>query len=230
MIETDPNILMVEIIVEGLGDLINQFVFVGGSIVSLYVEDKAVREVRPTQDVDCVVKLRGYTNYHLLEQELSKKGFNYSQNEGDPICRKIYKGILVDVMPTDEKVLGFSNLWYLEGIKNKIKVKLPSQKEIFIFPLPYFIACKLEAFKARGGNDPRLSHDMEDIMTILDGLSSLDKLALADDMVVGYLKKNFKQLLSDSLFLECISCHIEAGPINKARTLKLINQLKKFIK
>jgi hypothetical protein len=32
--------------------------------------------------------------------------------QGAPICRWIYQDIKVDVMPTDENVLGFNNQWY----------------------------------------------------------------------------------------------------------------------
>lgn len=80
-------------------------------------------------------------------------------SEGAPICRWIYKDIKVDVMPTDSKVLGFSNRWYKEGIENKITKSLPDETEIFVFPSAYYLAAKFEAYNGRGGYDLRQSHD-----------------------------------------------------------------------
>jgi len=34
---------------------------------------------------------------------------------------------------------------------------------------PYFLATKIEAFTGRGGGDYQASHDLEDIITLLDG-------------------------------------------------------------
>jgi hypothetical protein len=34
---------------------------------------------------------------------------------------------------------------------------------------PYFLACKLAAFRSRGEGDYLMSHDMEDIVAVLDG-------------------------------------------------------------
>ena len=38
---------------------------------------------------------------------------------------------------------------------------------------PHFFATKFEAFKDRGQNDVYLSHDLEDIMTVMEGRSSV---------------------------------------------------------
>lgn len=39
---------------EGLGELNEKMVYVGGSVVELYVTDPAATDVRPTMDVDCM--------------------------------------------------------------------------------------------------------------------------------------------------------------------------------
>lgn len=38
---------------------------------------------------------------------------------------------------------------------------------------PYFIACKLAAFAGRGNGDYLMSHDMEDIVAVMDGRPEL---------------------------------------------------------
>ncbi|HAE39535.1 MAG TPA: hypothetical protein DCG57_13015 [Candidatus Riflebacteria bacterium] len=51
------NLEMVKIVAEALGDLKEQVVFVGGSILELYADHVVPEEVRPTEDVDMVVNI-----------------------------------------------------------------------------------------------------------------------------------------------------------------------------
>jgi dihydrofolate reductase len=46
------NISVVAEIAEALQDLKHNMVFVGGAVVSLYTDDPAADEIRPTQDID----------------------------------------------------------------------------------------------------------------------------------------------------------------------------------
>jgi hypothetical protein len=70
----DP-IKMIEIVAEGLGDLSDRFVFIGGAATSLYYQDNAAAKVRPTYDVDCVVEIARRSEYFRLEDELRSLGF-----------------------------------------------------------------------------------------------------------------------------------------------------------
>ena len=103
------NIDMLQIVADGLGDLKDEIVFVGGAVAELYADDPASSDIRPTQDVDCTIELRTYREHTELEEELRAKGFVNDTSQGAPICRWIYQDIKVDVMPTDENVLGFNN-------------------------------------------------------------------------------------------------------------------------
>ena len=55
------------------------------------------------------------------------------------------------------------------AIKNAESVELEKGLTIQLVSPPYFLATKVEAFKGRGGRDYMASHDMEDIITVLDG-------------------------------------------------------------
>jgi len=105
------NILMLQTVAIGLGNLKNRMVFVGGAVAELYAENPAASDIRPTLDVDCVIELRSGAAHARLEDDLRVRGFTNDSSPGAPICRWLYQGIKVDVMPTDEKVLGFSNKW-----------------------------------------------------------------------------------------------------------------------
>jgi len=76
-------------------------------------------------------------------------------------------------MPTQEIILGFSNRWYSQGIKNKTQKTLSDKTKIFVFSPEYFLASKFEAYKGRGGNGLRQSHDYEDIVFLLDNSPDL---------------------------------------------------------
>ncbi|MCK5170344.1 MAG: hypothetical protein KAQ75_10730, partial [Bacteroidales bacterium] len=152
------NIDMLQTVANGLGNLKNEIVFVGGAVAELYASNPAASDIRPTFDVDCVIELSSKTEHAKLEEDLRAKGFANDTSEGAPICRWVYKDIKVDVMPTDEDILGFSNRWYVGGIENKITKVLPDGTEIYVFPPEYYLAAKLEAHESRGGDDLRQSH------------------------------------------------------------------------
>lgn len=108
------NITRIKAVSNALGPLKNEVVFVGGATVSLYADRRAI-EVRPTDDVDIVVEIATRYEYAQLEEQLRTMGF---QNDitATFVGRYLLPGIIVDVMPTDETILGFSNIWYEGGV------------------------------------------------------------------------------------------------------------------
>lgn len=206
------NIKMLQIVSNGLGELKNAVVFVGGSVAELYVTNPAASDIRPTFDVDCVIELSSRIEYAELEKDLRRKGFANDLSEGAPICRWVYKDIKVDVMPTNEDILGFTNIWYIEGIENKITKTLPNGTEIFVFRPEYYLASKFEAHKGRGGDDLRQSHDFEDIIYIMDNCSDiLNDVANANTKVKLYLKEEYKNLLENANLTEGIESVLPYG-------------------
>lgn len=196
------NIVMLQTVANGLENLKDDLVFVGGAVAELYVTDPAASDIRPTIDVDCVIELHSRTAHAKLEADLRAKGFANDTSEEAPICRFVYRGILVDVMPSDEKFFGFSNRWYPEGIKNKIIKTLPDETAIYVFPPEYYLATKFEAHNSRGGSDLRQSHDFEDIIYILGNtLDILAEIENANESVKEYLKEECQKLLkNDGLY------------------------------
>jgi len=206
------NITMLQTVANGLGELKKDIVFVGGAVAELYANDPAASDIRPTLDVDCVIELRTRLQHSILEENLRTRKFVNDTSKGAPICRWVYKGILVDVMPTDENVLGFSNKWYVEGIENKITKILPDGTEIFVFSPEYYLATKFEAHKGRGGNDLRQSHDFEDIIYILDNCTDLlDSIAKTNLSVKTYLREECQSLLENDSLTEGIESALPFG-------------------
>jgi predicted nucleotidyltransferase len=203
---------MLQTVAAGLKDLKDRVVFVGGAVAELYATDPARTEIRATQDVDCVIEITSRARYYALEDQLRKLGFVNDTSADAPICRWIYKGIKVDVMPTSETVLGFSNIWNNDGIVNKVIRTLPNGEEVSIFTTPYFVASKLEALKNPGGNDLRLSHDFEDIIYIVDNCVSFrNEVSDSEREVKDYLRWNFKLLLENPNINEAVECALPYG-------------------
>jgi hypothetical protein len=207
-----PNIEILQKVVKGLGELKEKVVFIGGSIAELYVSNPVLSEIRPTLDIDCIVEISSRIAYAKLEEDLRAKGFvNDTTNEA-PICRWIYKNIQVDVMPSDPKILGFSNRWYDEGIQNKITKILPNGTKIYVFSPEYYLATKFEAHKNRGAKDLRTSQDFEDIVYILDNCDDIFKDIISANITVKeYLSKECKNLLKNNNLIEGIECVLPYG-------------------
>lgn len=162
------NLRMLEFAATKLGDLCEDLIFVGGCTTALLINDKASPDVRFTMDVDCIIDVISAGAYYKFEKKLRAKGFEQSLNEG-VICRWVLDELLLDVMPTDEKILGFSNCWYKSAIEHPFSYRFATGIEIKVVSAPYFLATKIEAFKARGASDYLASHDFEDIIAVLNG-------------------------------------------------------------
>jgi hypothetical protein len=209
------SIIKIQIVATALRDLKAQVVFVGGSVAELYADNPENSDIRPTIDIDCIVNLQisTYLGYSKLEEQLRNLGFQDDTSANAPICRKIYKGIIVDIMPVNPDILGFSNIWYKDGIANKTEVILPDGTSIFILPVEYYLATKLEAMHSRGGKDIRGSHDWEDIVYVLDNCSHLltNFWQCSDTELVKYLKDNFTNLLNNNNIKEIVFSALPYG-------------------
>lgn len=221
----NENLRRIDTVKNALGELKGNVVFVGGSTVSLYA-DRRSEEIRPTDDIDIIIEVLAYKDYAVIDEKLRKMGFVNDKDSGI-ICRYIINGVIVDIMPIHDSVLGFSNKWYPAGFANSIEYDF-GDDTIRIFSSAYFIASKLEAFKNRGSNDGRTSTDFEDIVFLLENCSSIwDDMDKADDEVRSYLKNTFETLLANRNFEEWIDSH--AGYGSPPATYFILERLQAFI-
>ena len=209
------NLKRLQKVASGLGDLNECVVYVGGAVAELYVSDPAATDIRPTMDVDCVVELASYKGFNELSELLRKKGFQNDQTSGAPICRWIYQGETVDIMPDDEDIIGFSNKWYHPAIANKEPRTLSDGTVIYVFPVTYYVATKFEALAGRGGDDLRTSHDFEDIIYSCPDFMEHFKNE-TDEALKQYLKEKMEALISRSNIMEEIECALPIGEDDRA--------------
>lgn len=204
----NDNIVRIKAVYRALEDLGKKVVFVGGATVSLY-KDRPASETRFTDDVDIVVELLKYADYANIEDQLRKKGF-VNDTESGVICRYKINGIIVDVMPTNENILGFNNQWYTDGFKNSVEYPLTENESVRIFSSVYFIASKLDAFNDRGNADGRTSSDFEDIVYMLNNRTVIwEEMKNAPAPVKTFLKEQFQKLVAEDHLYEWISVHLE---------------------
>ena len=108
----DPNVQRVEVVAAALGDLCAELVIVGGCAASMLINAPTAAPSRLTYDVDLLVELAALRDYHAMEEQFALRGFQRDMAPDAPICRWRLGAVQVDLMPTDEAVLGFSNRWY----------------------------------------------------------------------------------------------------------------------
>lgn len=189
--------VMLQRVADALGaDMLREVAFVGGCTTGLLITDAISREaVRFTDDVDLIVHVVGPGNWYRLQQELSRRGFR-SSPEDEVICRtRLRDGgasdLTVDFMPDDASILGFSNRWYADALREAEDHALSSGTVIRVVSPAHFLGTKLEAFRGRGNNDPLASHDIEDILNVVDGRATLAAevgqapAALRNDIAAG---------------------------------------------
>lgn len=195
-----------------LGSLNDNLVYLGGCVIALYITSSAALDVRPTIDVDCIVDVCSLMEYHEFTKRLREKGFFQSPNDSFMV-RWRYDDIILDVVPANEKILGFSNRWYQEAFSHAIRHQISKNLSIKLLLPTYFIATKLEAFKARGDGDFYASHDLEDIVTVIYGRDSIvNEMISASEHLYAYLRESFRSLLNNEQFLLALPGHLNQGP------------------
>jgi hypothetical protein len=200
------NLAVVAEVAQVLQHLKQRIVFVGGAVVSLYTDDPAADEVRPTADIDLTVILAGFGEWVRLQEDLATLNI-YPDPHGPSICRYKLKDIPIDIIPAENSLIGLSNRWYKSGFENLQTVNVHGET-IQILPAPCFLATKFEAFKDRG-NDYRTSHDMEDIIYVLDNRTTIvDEIAQSPADIRHFLQDEFKSIFRKGLMDEVLAAHI----------------------
>jgi hypothetical protein len=203
----DPrDLARLRLATDALGALTDACVFVGGSITSLLLTDPASPATRMTEDVDVILDIVSRVHLYEVEQKLRARGFG--QRPDNPICRWFKDSTVLDVMPLDAEILGFSNRWYPAAFHDPMPYNLGSRVINIVGPI-WFLATKLAAFEGRGDGNYQSSRDIEDIIAVIDGRSGI--LSEHDDSsapVRTYLQAAFRTFLSSEAFVVSIDGHL----------------------
>lgn len=224
----DPNVVLLEVVARHLSDALReQFVFIGGAVAGLLITDPAMPAIRPTDDVDMVVQVAALREYHAIEHVLTERGFRRDMSQAAPVCRWRIGEVALDVMPTIESVLGFSNRWYPLAIETARPVVLPSGVNIRLIQAPEFIATKLEAFAGRGNGDYLASHDLGDLLAVVDGRAMLlEECMVCDAELKAYLRDWFSRLIATPPFMDVLAGHLPGDAASQERLPELVLKLR----
>ena len=128
-------------------------------------------------------------------------------------------------MPIDAKALGFTNRWYRAAVESADTTTVAGQTIRMVKPV-YFVATKLEAFHGRGPDDVTLSHDLEDIVAVIDGRAEIvGEITNANADVRAYIVSEIRGLISDDDFREAIPNFLLPDSASQSRRALLEGRL-----
>jgi predicted nucleotidyltransferase len=226
VIPGDPNVQRVERVAAALGELLDQLVLVGGCAASLLIDRATASPPRVTFDVDLIAEVAGLRGYNVLEKAIALRGFSRDRSADAPICRWTLGPVKVDLMPTDEAVLGFSNPWYLEAMRSATLCILPSGLALQLISAPAFIATKFAAFDSRGRGDMAASHDFEDIINIVEGRSTLvAEIRAASRPLRDHVVQRIAAIVADEAFRNALPGLVTADDLHAERVKIVLARL-----
>ncbi len=218
---------MLVVVAQALGgELLQQVVFVGGCTTALLITDKATLEaVRYTDDVDLIAHVIGYAQWVQFQEQLNERGFVVSPDD-NVICRMRLGELKVDFMADDASILGFSNRWYADVLEHSKEVVLSDGTAIRLITPGYFIATKLEAYNGRGNKDPLASHDIEDLLNVVDGREVLQQeLEQAEPILKTYIAQQISILLKHRDFEYAVKATTRNIPEREAVIFRRLDAL-----
>ena len=132
-------------------------------------------------------------------------------------------------MATEVGPLGPTNHWYKIGFENLWTAKAKEQ-DIKILSAPCYLATKFEAFNNRG-SDYRTSHDIEDIIYVLDNrMNIVNEIANDDLRIANFIKNQLQNISNKDMMQEVLMAHIhplmleERLPIVEEKITQIFNK------
>lgn len=222
---------LLELAVEILGPLVEDVVFVGGATIHLWITEPAAPPVRATDDVDVICDVTSYSEYQALAERLRERDLEEAIDE-KVICRWRHRnsGLAIDVMPTAEDVLGFSNPWYETAIETAIERTLASGTTIRAVAPPVVVATKLAAWRGRGRDDVLRSLDVHDLVILINGRPELgDELASQAEELRTYVANELGALRTNNhlgyVIQDAVTSYGDTAPARAAIVRERIDTL-----
>jgi len=203
-----------------LGALRQEVVFVGGATITLWITNPGAPPPRPTKDVDVIVEVTTRLGLHEFEARLRDAGFQEDRDSG-VICRWNHRddpSLILDAMPARADLMGFVNRWQSASLPYAEQRTLPSGIAIKAVPPPFLLGTKLEAHRGRGGHDLLTSHDLEDVIALIDGREELvAEVQAAPPELRSYVSTELEVLLMNQDFTYAISGLVRPDEASQAR-------------
>jgi predicted nucleotidyltransferase len=223
----DPNLAILVLIAQALGNLCESLVFVGGCATGLLLTAQRAQTIRATQYVDVVVRALSMADYHAMERAIASRGFKHDLSPEAPICRWLWNDVMLDLMPSEPGIIGFHNRWYPLVVKTATRTRLPDGREIPVISAPLFVATKFEAFHGRGKSDYLASHDLEDLITVIDGREELiEEIQNSERELRRYIAVELSKLLGERDFQLALPGQLPGDAASQARLPQLMRRMR----
>ncbi len=208
-----------------LNELALDHVFLGGSVLRFLLDAPDLTPVRQTRDVDVAIGVVAFEAYSALEERLRQAGFDHDMREGAPKCRWIFGDTIVDIMPAGGDYLGLNTAWFQEAVDTAKTIQVGAATLSIVEPAA-FLATKLEAFNDRGEGDYLASHDLEDVITVVDGRRHIvEDVQLAPRKLRDFVVTEFARLLAVGRFRDAIAAHLPPDEASQQRTPIVLSRL-----
>ena len=112
------------------GSLADEMVLLGGCATGLLISDPAASTIRATRDVDTIVDVSSRADYYQLVEKLKQRHFKEDTSDGAPVCRWLGDGVILDVMPVDDAILGFGGAWHKKAMMHAVTVEIDESRHI----------------------------------------------------------------------------------------------------
>ncbi len=215
-------------IAEQLVKLNLEFAFLGGAVLGFLLDSPGLVRLRVTDDVDAIVNIVTFSEYAEMEDILRKVGFHHDLTPGSPVCRWLYKNFTVDIMPVRDHTKTMTNQWFEYSLRTASNRSFESVT-VPTISATCFVATKLAAFQGRGIHDLYTSHDLEDIITIVDGRATLVREFEDENTAIrNYVAEGISRLLAMQSFVEILPGLIEQDAGSQMRIPIILDKLKQL--
>jgi hypothetical protein len=206
-----------------------RFAFTGGAVVGFLLDNPRLPFPRQTDDVDAIVEVVTRIQYTKLEAKLrTATGCRHDTAEDAPLCRWLVEGVKVDILPMRDPTGTFSDRWFEHALQTAASRTLRGVT-VTTVSATCFVATKLTAFENRGHCDFSASHDLEDLLTVVDGRQALvAELAVEHSDLRHYVAKAIQGLLHTSAFRDALPGHLPPDGASQARLPLLLGRLEEL--
>jgi hypothetical protein len=111
-------------------------------------------------------------------------------------------------------------------MESSAMMRLTADLEIRVVTAPYFIATKLDAFKSPGNGDFFGSHDLEDLVSVVDGRDTLATEIRAESAELRIdIQAQIKRLLATSGLLDALPGYLLPDAASQSRISIVLRRL-----
>ncbi len=116
---------------------------------------------------------------------------------------------------------------FRHDLSDDAPTRLPNGQVMRLVTAPLFLATKFEAFHGRGRGDFLASHDLEDLITVIDGRAELfDEIKAGDAVLRRYIAAEMADLLSAGDFLDALPGQLPGDVASQARLPQLLRRMR----